>query len=359
MNQVKEIIEQKRSIKEKTWKTYVRYMHELSNHVCGEDYSGNSFLEDKGRVSAILNQTDSDGKPLYGGSKKRVCASIILVFLSPDKAMAPVKRSSKTQPISFPEAASDLYKHYHGIQSSLTGEYTDKMATQTKTEKQSENWVEWPAILKLQRKYMNTIRREKFNKKETLDVKEKKLLQDYLILSLYTLIKPRRLDYAGMKIYTEDEYLNPTLELTTEATYQEAVNNFHLQSNCLVISSKIRKTFHFGPGAQKNENGGLGVYCLKVPTSLNRVLQLYLKHHEENFLLFNARRKGEISKDGLSKEIMKIFETAFQKRISASMLRTIHNTAFYTGPSLAEKKKAAEEMGHSVNTAELHYTKKD
>tara|TARA_R110002020_G_scaffold343810_1_gene558148 strand:+ start:249 stop:1292 length:1044 start_codon:yes stop_codon:yes gene_type:complete len=347
MNTIKSAIEEKRNIKPQTWKTYVRYMNELSKSVTGEDYKDNSFLEDKERVQSILGGVREDGSPLYGGSKKRVCASIILVFLSPDKAMAPIKRSSKNDPVTFPEGTSDLYKHYHSIQASLTKDYTDLMALQTKTDKQAENWVDWKDILKLQRKFMNKIRREKYNKKETLTVGEHKTLQDYLILSLYTLIKPRRLDYAGLKLMTNTEYKEYSVE-------------DQKKMNALVLQSKIKKFFSFGSGAQKNENGGgLGIYRLKVPPNLNRVLQLYLKHHSEKFLLFNSRRKGEVTKDGLSKQIMKIMKEEFDKKISASMLRTIHNTAFYSGPSLAEKKACAEEMGHSPQTAELHYTKKN
>ena len=339
MEIIKQQVEAKRSIKEKTWRTYERYMNELSKSSTGEDYKDNSFLEDKEKVSELMG--------LYGNSKRRVCSSIILVFLSPDKSMAPMKRNSKADAIMFPEATSDLYKHYHTIQTSLTEEYSSLMATQAKTDKQSDNWVDWKQILKLQRKFMNKIRREKYSKKETLTKDEAKFLQDYLVLSLYTLKPPRRLDYAVMPVMTDKEFKDIPLE-------------DQKKMNCLVIQSKIKKFFAFGAGAQKNENAGLpGIHTIKVPPNLNRVLQLYLKHHSENFLLYNNRRNGEVTKDGLSKQIMKIMKDEFNKKISASMLRTIHNTHFYSGPSLSEKQAVADDMGHSVKTAELHYTKKD
>ena len=334
MESLKENVMNSRKIKAASWKTYERYINELAKLVTEEHYKENSFLKDKEAVQEIIET--------YGGSKRRVCLSVILVILSPDKKMAPISGV-------FPEEASELYKHYHELHKQLTLDYNKEKEEQKKTDKQAENWVDWLDIVKLQRNFMNKIRREKYSKKETLTKAQKKVLQNYLIVSLYTLIKPRRLDYAEMKILSHKDYKALDIEKKKAGNY-------------LVIKSKIKKFFAFGSGAQKNENGGdSDVFELSVPAKLNRVLQLYLKHHSEGYLLFNARRSGEISKDGLSKTLQKIMGEAFEgKRFSASMLRTIYLTHLHKDtPSIKEQQQLAKEMGHSPAVATLHYTKKN
>ena len=334
MESLKENVMNSRKIKAASWKTYERYINELAKLVTEEHYKENSFLKDKEAVQEIIET--------YGGSKRRVCLSVILVILSPDKKMAPISGV-------FPEEASELYKHYHELHKQLTLDYNKEKEEQKKTDKQAENWVDWLDIVKLQRNFMNKIRREKYSKKETLTKAQKKVLQNYLIVSLYTLIKPRRLDYAEMKILSHKDYKALDIEKKKAGNY-------------LVIKSKIKKFFAFGSGAQKNENGGdSDVFELSVPAKLNRVLQLYLKHHSEGYLLFNARRSGEISKDGLSKTLQKIMGEAFEgKRFSASMLRTIYLTHLHKDtPSIKKQQQLAKEMGHSPAVATLHYTKKN
>ena len=339
MESIKTIVFKSRKIKEKSWKTYERYINELSNKAVEKTYESNDFLSDTEKINEILNS--------YGESKRRVALSVILVLLSPDKTMTPVAGK-------FPEDASDLYKEYHELHKNLTTQYTTKMESQTKTEKQEANWVEWPEIIKLQRKFMNEFRRLKFNKKTVSTITKAEILklQDYLVLSLYTLIKPRRLDYAGMKVMSYKDFQ----EFDDKKSH-----------NILVVKSKVKKFFSFGPGAQKNENGsGNQCYELVVPPSLNRVLQLFLKFNNGGstnhtfHLLSNRRRSGPISNDGLSKQIMRIMNDEFKKSISASLLRTIFRTHYdKDGKSIKEKKACAAEMGHSTNTAEIHYTKKD
>lgn len=333
MEGLKQNVMKSRKIKASSWKTYERYINELAQKVTEEHYKENSFLKDKAGVQEIIET--------YGGSKRRVCLSVILVILSPDKKMAPIGGV-------FPEEATELYKHYHELHKQLTADYNKEKEEQKKSTKQSENWVDWLDIIRLQRNFMNKIRREKYNKKENLSKPQLKVLQNYLIVSLYTLIKPRRLDYAEMKILSHEDYKALDIE-------DKKAGNF------LVIKSKIKKFFAFGAGAQKNENGGdSDVFELNVPKKLNRVLQLYLKHHKEDYLLFNARRSGEISKDGLSKQLQKIMGEAFDgKRFSASMLRTIYLTHLHKDtPSIKEQQQTALEMGHSPAVATLHYTKK-
>tara|TARA_R110000803_G_scaffold73109_5_gene136882 strand:- start:4967 stop:5974 length:1008 start_codon:yes stop_codon:yes gene_type:complete len=335
MESLKQTVIKARGIKESSWKTYARYIDEMAFKVTGDGFINSEFLKEKAKVEALLDT--------FGDSKRRVALSVILVVLSPDKKMAPAK--GKDGKVWFP-GTTPLYKYYYKRQKALQQAYNTKMESQTKSEKQAKNWVEWPDVLKLQRSYMNKIRRDKYSKKEVLTKQEMKTLQDYLIISLYTLIKPRRLDFAGMKVMGVKQY-------SKLADKQE--------HNVLVINGKVKKVFKFGASAQKNENGGQSIYSLPVPANLNRVLQLYFKFHKQPFLLFNSRRSGEITKDGLSKQIMALMNNKFPgKSIGASLLRTIFSTHFNKdGKSIKEKKAAAEEMGHSSGVAEVHYTKKD
>ena len=352
METIKKTVFESRKIKEKTWKTYERYIKELA----GDNISGTDFLTDTDKINEILSS--------FSDSKRRMALAVILVVLSPDKSMTP-QRNKQTNEIIWDENSTELYKHYHSLHGAISKIYTEKQEQNQKSEKQASNWASWEQILKLQRKYMNTIRRKKYNKKTVLTKIEQKYLQDYLIISLYTLIKPRRLDYG---VNNDGLY---GCEVANEKDYNQLPQEEKENKNVLVIKSNIKKYFMFGSGAQKTEAGMTkGLYKMDVPKSLNRVLQLWRKFNvsSETFsplLLKSNKSKDEdflrqLTKDGLSKSLMRIFKAEFpNKKISAQILRTIFKTHFNKSyhKTIAEKKKCAEEMGHSFQTGELHYVK--
>jgi len=353
---IMEELKQKRlkstNIKEKSWRSYERNIEQLAKGLTGESYENNDFLEDK---EEVLQWIDTNSE-----SKQRLYMAVILIMLAPDK-------QDKTK------QDTPIYKYYQTELQSLANKYRWKKSEQKKSIKQEENWVDWKQILKLQKKlqkeaFLSTKGNVKIAKqgkklvklpKNMLNRKQYTQLQNMLILSLYTLIKPRRLDYADMLIISKKNYKK------LSGTEKE-------ENNFLVVTGIIKKFFSFGKQAQKNKNRDRhGVlqptFILDVPSKLNKVLNKYLLYHPEEEmknkiltrpLLYNTRN-APLTTDGLSKAIKAIMKEGFNKSISPTMLRTIYLTDKHQGDaSLNDKHTTAEEMGHTPATAENNYIKK-
>jgi len=344
------------NIKEKTWLQYQRNINRLAKGFTGQDYKNNDFLiMGRRQVIEFINKKSSSD------AMKRMFYSVILIMLAPDKND---KKSQKTTD----------YKYYQRKLQELAQKYNDERATQIKSVKQDTNWESWADILKLQHTLALEVKTmikknkligvrdtgkklQKFGK--DINRKQRTALQNLVILSLYTLIKPRRLDYANMEILSIKNYNNMSSE-------------DRQKSNFLVIVGKNKKFFSFGKQAQKNQNRDKHgvkqpVYVLAVPSKLNSVLNTYLLFHPEdafkkNFIsrtfLYNTRGSA-ISGDGLSKAMIKIMKARFKKNISPTMLRTIYLSDKHKDDvGLEEKQTTAEEIGHTVATSNANYQKK-
>ena len=321
MNQLKDKVIDGRNIKESTWKSYLTNIKQLVEHLDDGKYTNNEFLHNRSKVKEHLGNL----KP----AKQRMVISTILVLLSP---------CGKNQPE--PQDKS-IYNFYTSLLATKMDAYFDEQKEQIANPKQLSNWRSWKDILAVQNSFMNLIRREKYNSKDTVTKDESKKLQEYLVISLYTLIPPRRLDYSSMSIVDAKTYSN----------MDEKDKN---ACNYLVVQSRVKKYFSFGEDSQKNKT----FYYTQVPPKLNQILNLYLKHHKECFLLVNARA-GPLSADGLSKMLIRILEKD-NKRISVNMLRHIYlSEKFKDAPSIKQRQLLALEMGHSSTIAEHVYTKKN
>jgi len=337
------------NIKEKSWKQYARNINKLTKGITGYDYKNNEFLLVYKVVNDWINSNSSSD------AMKRMFYSVILIMLAPDKKNTQAQQNS-------------TYKHYQKKLAQLAQNYNEEKSNQQKSVKENKNWEDWSWILALQKKMaremfkvVDKIKGKKILSKERANInrKQRTLIQNALIISLYTLIKPRRLDYADMKIITIKNYNNMGKDDKE-------------QSNYLVITGKNKKFFSFGKQSQKNQNtdrNGVkqSVMILSVPPKLNKVINTYLLFHPEKafkkaFLtrpfLYNTRGNA-ITGDGLSKAVIKIMKANFNKNISPSMLRTIYLSDKHKNDvSVKEKQTTAEEMGHTINTAQKHYQKK-
>ena len=341
-------------IKLRSWKQVERNIHQLALGITGKEYKNKLFLKKKEKVKKwIDNLKNKNGEPV-SLSKKRLLYTAILIILSPTKGNA--KAMSKV-----------LYKHYSADFYKITQDYKDIQAEQKKTIKQDENWVSWETIKQLQKK-LGVIAKQIIKVKKLAKAKgseqatrqELKAIQDWVIMSLYTLINPRRLDYAKMVILKQSVYNKMT---------QDEKKSY----NYLVLGKKKQMFFSFGKDVQKNKNKNakgfmIDTFILDVPNDLQKILSLVLKikqftvHYKtstgtDRHLLQDSRGQF-IKPDTLSKEVMKITSDNLDKNVSASMLRTIYLSDKHKNdiPTL-EKQKTAMEMGHSVSVAESHYTK--
>lgn len=195
----------------------------------------------------------------------------------------------------------------------------EELGKQTKNEKQEASWVSWPDVLK---------KRDQLKKevaplwgKDEFSSSDLQKLQDFVILSLYTYIAPRRLrDYSEALLYD----------------YKMDQDNYFLdQRKELVFNDfKTSKTF--------------GKTVIEVPKELLGILRRWKKIVAPSGpWLLRDGKNGKLSVSGLNQRINSIFG----KKVGVNGLRHSYVTDLLKDtPKLSELKKVADSMGHGLET---------
>ena len=233
------------------------------------------------------------------------------------------------------------YKKMYDEYFELLKEFNNELKVNTdKSEKQEKNWISQEEVLSVHKKLKEDVI-NLLKKKRKIDKAVFNKLLHYTILSLYTLINPRRnKDYSLMKISsnTEDENHN-YLIIDKNNTMKFILNKY-----------KTDKKYHY--------------VNIDIPDDLKEVIQLYLKYHplkaelkkKEYDIPFLVDEQGKALKN--STEITKILNKIFGKKISSSMLRNIFLTDKY-GDVMEELKSDVKHMGTSVDVAMNTYIKEE
>jgi hypothetical protein len=189
----------------------------------------------------------------------------------------------------------------------------------TKSEKQTENWMTMDEVQELRKNML------KFLPKPIKNHKDYEKLLDLLLLSLYTLIPPRRnLDY---------------LDMMCKAPEKDSGKNYYHNGKFYFQKFKTYKTY----GEQTQD----------IPEDLQQVIDLYMKHKPES-PHFLVRPTGSEFKS--SNDITRRLNKIFGRNIGSGMMRNIFLTSKYSD-KIDELKKDTKAMGTSVNTAENNYIK--
>ena len=188
----------------------------------------------------------------------------------------------------------------------LLKSYNDTLRVNNeKSTTQEKNWITQEEVLKVHKTLKEDIENS-LSKKRKIDKQLFKKLLNYMILSLYTLIQPRRnKDYSLMRISSNMDDTN---------------------FNYLVIDKK-NNNMKFLLNNYKTEKKYHSVE-IDIPDELKQVILLYLKYHPLKLELknkeFNIPFLVEDGKElKTSTEITKILNKIFDKKISSSMLRSI------------------------------------
>jgi hypothetical protein len=223
----------------------------------------------------------------------------------------------------------------------LLKEFNNNLKVNTdKSETQEKNWITQIEVIDIHKKLKEEVL-ILLNKKRKIEKEGFNKLLNFMVLSLYTLISPRRnKDYSLMKISSNVEN-----------------DNF----NYLVIDKKNNMKFTLNKYKTDKKYHSINI---DIPEPLKEVIILYLKYHpsknelkkQEYDIPFLVDEKGRAMK--ISTEITKILNKIFNKKISSSMLRNIFLTDKYSGV-IDELKKDTNAMSTSVNTALNNYIKKD
>lgn len=196
---------------------------------------------------------------------------------------------------------------------------------------QKANWIDWADIMKIWKQlYDATVT---IAKKKTISELQYNITLNFMVLSLFTKIPPRRnLDWSAMY------FKNPLKQDNLEYNYIDLENN----------------EFTFNQYKTKNK---YKQYKMAIPPELRECIDLYIKHHpmikiynkknnkiDVPFLVyFNEKPLTAIN------AITRILNNLFKKKVGSSMIRHIFLTNAY-GKEDAERKIISEQMGHSAQT---------
>ena len=320
MIDITEIIKKERpNITPMTLKTYVLNIKKLHRGFFGnDDIKSLEFLL---KFDEILNILKDNTKSTI---KNYLVAIIVLLMSNKVKY----------------ETAIQMYQDkIKNLQDDINDKYDDN----EKSIKQKENWVEYENILKLLKKMKKDTKSLLEKDKDELTNKEKDLIQQYLVLYLYSgkAFPVLRNDFAEMKIVNESE-------------------NIDNDKNYFVIKQKGPPIFRLNQYKTAKFQGEKDIPVKDM--ELRKLINKWAKINNTGFLLINISNDTPMKANGISKYLNKIFDKHFDKKISTSLLRAIYISNKYNGEkklSTKEKKDLASDMAHSKSTAEQIYNKID
>jgi integrase len=231
----------------------------------------------------------------------------------------------------------NLYNQYFKLMMEKNSELKKKEATGEKSETQTKNWVEWSEVLKTYENLKKLV--DEFKNKSSITTKQYKYLLEFIVLSLYVLLPPRRNEFRNMFI------VNKLSDTHTNAC------------NYIVLSTK---QLIFNQFKTSKKEGALHE---DIPNELYENLLVYLKFHP---LLKGKKLKPNqmipflVYDDGKPLEsinsITRILNSIFKLKVGSSMLRKSYLTSKY-GNIRQEMKDDAKAMSHSINTQQTSYVK--
>ena len=233
-----------------------------------------------------------------------------------------------------------LYQEYTKIMLDENKKVNDE-SDGTKTDSQNANWVDKQDVEKV----ISSLR-ERVNaiaEKKEIGSNQFNVILDYLVLSLYTLIPPRRnLDYSEMFICKNagvDEEKN-YLEVNMKGDpYKLIFNKFKTSKSA-------------------------GTQEVVVPDELKRIINIYLKFRPDYQEVKKTKEvcipfliNGKLQRLNKINSITRILNKLFApKKVGSSLLRHVYLTEKY-GDTLNELETDTQAMATSTNMAQSTYIK--
>lgn len=210
-------------------------------------------------------------------------------------------------------AALHAYKKKQDEYNKTVQEFYEK---QEMSSTEAEKFLDWPAVLKVR----ETVR---------LAASDLYSYQQYVILCLYTMIPPLRLDFANMPVIESEE---------------PATGNFLLaRGNSYTIVLREFKTA-----------ARFGEQRIVAPPELSLVLHNWLELNQSGWLLFNADG-GPMSETSLSQQVIGLFKKYTGKSTGVSTLRHSYVSFIKRDEKpLLQQKQLANSMLHSQGMSVLY-----
>ena len=257
-------------------------------------------------------------------------ADEIIAFL---KDVPPQHRKTKLSALLVAVEAcnpnSEVVDTYRDLMMSDANTSREHERLQIKSQKQEENWLDWKDIKNIWTGLKKQV--SPLFTKERMTTTEFQQLQDFIILSVYTLIKPRRIqDYTELKIKNVDKS-------------ETGKDNFIDKKQFVFRTYKTAKTY-----AEQR---------IDIPASLKTILNKWLKINPYEYLFVDVNG-NQLSQPQLTLRLNRIFSST-GKKVSANILRHSYLSELLRDmPSLSKLDAIAREMGHDFNQQILYAKKK-
>ena len=300
MDEIKKKIKEERSnIKENSLNAYLSNIKRIFKDVFDNEIDIKKFNQFV-KVKKYLDE-------LNPATRKNIMTSIIVLL----KAYNINKKTLKKYEKYFEEIVVDFENNYDN---------------QEKSEKEKKNWITKDELDKKINDLEENINEIDF---ENLTKTNEDIIQQHLILKLYSEIPPIRNDYAQMKVYHNKNIKGENyIDLTNKKII---LNNY-----------KTDKTY--------------GEKQIELNNNIIQLIKRWINITGNEYLLINIRDKNPMTSNGLTKYINKIFKP---KKVSTTILRKLYLSEKYPViHNRKDMKKDAYIMGHSISTQQSIYRKK-
>jgi integrase len=288
MSEITEYIKKKRpTLSAGSLTTYTSILRSLYKKVFGDSEVNFSKFDDTDKVLAHL-------KDLPPNKRKTILSALVIVTDN---------------------------KKYRDLMLEDVRDYNKEISKQQKTESQEANWVSQTEVREMfeeLKKNANLIYKKTNKTNNDLQV-----LQNFIILALFTLIPPRRSkDYVDFKI----------------KNINKDTDNYIEKGKLIFNSYKTAKTY----GRQE----------VALPKELTTILNKWIKTNPTDYLLFDANM-NPLSAVKLNQRFNRIFDG---KKVSVNNIRHSYLTDKYA-ENMKVKKAMADDMskmGSSLSQAETY-----
>ena len=299
MNIEELILKTKPHIAVKSLKSYVGNVKKIIEH------SGEENLEIFSDVEKVLDYINTKNSYLT----KRNYLNSVIVLLQSDK-----------------EKYEHLINEYVKIRDEYNERYKMEQATNTKSEKQTKNWISIAQIYEIIK-----------DLEQNLD-DEQNMIWWFMIN--FWLNYPIRNDLQYTQIISKKKY-NSLLNKEIEKK-----NYFVLDDRPFLSISQYKTCKKYG------------VKKIEMNDSMIKVLLKYLSKNPTKYILYNKRDKSPMSSQEITANFHSLFHKYYPKKsISTNMLRHIITTEKF-GKTLEEMSQLADIMCHDIGTQQKIYIKK-
>ena len=224
----------------------------------------------------------------------------------------------------------DVLQKYREYLTGLNEQYNNEIYTHQKNLNQKENWTDLKSLKKGLRLYQNQIRDLDLFNKDKLNSKQLNIIQSYLVVALYTLQPPVRLNYSDMKI------------IKNEDDIEEG-------KNYLLNKSRNKKQFIFQDYKTSKKHGKI---VQPINKELNTIINKWLKVNKtDNFLI--DQKSNPMNANQLGKFITKAFDFT-GKKITLNLLRHVYISENIDLEAIKKGQQLAKDMHHSTGVQEMY-----